>query len=666
MFSRIKIGSWILAAILTFPSFGQQASDPSDPILLTVGKEKISLNDFDAIYKKNNKNANEKPSEASVREYLELFKIFKLKVRDAEAMGLDTTAKFRNEYKDYRKVLAQPYLSDKEAGERLIQEAHERLEKEIHAGHILLRIDQDALPKDTLAVYTKIIELRNRILKGEKFESVAEQYSEDPSAKQNKGDLGFFTAFSMVYPFENAAYNTPVGGISMPIRTRFGYHIVKVMEARANRGQVKVAHIMFKYPNAQKDKPTAQEDIATARQKANEILTKIKNGENFEELAKQFSDDKQSAPKGGEIPMFTSGKMIASFEDACFNLNTAGQISDLVETPYGIHIIKFLEKKPVGTYTELFNELKSKVGKDSRSQQTQESLLKKIKAEYYLQEFPSAKTNLWNAVDSSYYKGIWRMEKAEGYNQALFNLKSPQKAIRTYTQQEYAKFLYENQSPQTKKTAALEVLLEKQYEVFLRKSLLEFEDTQLEYKYPEFRRLSKEYRDGILLFDAMDQQVWTKAMTDTTGLKNFFAGNATKYQWAERTEVIIYKVKDEEMAKKVRKMAKKGSAEEVIAFFNKDSQLNVVVEKGLFSKGDNEFVDKTTTKSGLSDNYTKDNRIVFVKVIKKLVPAPKLLSETKGPVTSDYQAELEKKWVQSIKTKYPVNVNEEVLQTIYK
>ena len=319
-----------------------------DAVLLTVDGQDVTLSEFEAVYKKNNRD--EVVDQEDLAEYLELYINFRLKVREAESLGLDTVKKFIEELKGYQKQLAKPYLTDKGVTKKLIDEAYERSQTDIRASHILLKIGPEALPKDTLEVYNKIMALRKKALKGD-FAAIAKQSSEDPSAKDNGGDLGWFSVLRMVYPFETAAFNTKPGDISMPVRTRFGYHILNVVNRRDAQGEMRAAHIMIKT-----GKDAIAEDVKNAEAKANEVKDLLDKGQSFEDIAKKYSEDKGSSNKGGELPKFGTGRMVPAFEEAAYTLKEDGDISAPVLTDYGWHIIKRLERFGVPKTNRFFRQ----------------------------------------------------------------------------------------------------------------------------------------------------------------------------------------------------------------------------------------------------------------------------------------------------------------------
>lgn len=673
--------------------------DANDPILMTIGDTKVHLSEFMYVYKKNNKDQSNDP--AALENYLDLFVTFKMKVKEAEDMKLDTSATFKNELSGYRHQVAQPYLTDKKVNDSLLMEAYNRMQYDVRASHILIRCDENALPQDTVIAWSKaniiqqllvgkanakmvndyesklkakykitkaspaadtmkVYNLVNPLRQLERkyrgkpapFEEVALMASEDESAKQNRGDLGYFTAFSMVYPFETAAYNTPVGKVGNTMRTRFGYHVVKVIDRRPAYGEVLVSHIMIKAPEGQP--PT---DSVAAYAKAMEIYGKAKAGEDFATLAKQFSDDKPSAANGGQLPWFGLYKMPKPFEIAAFELQNNGDISAPIKTAWGWHIIKRMDKRGIASFESMKNDLKTRVGRDQRAMQGRSSLIAKVKADNKFIEYPSARAEMYKYVDSTYYQGHWSSERVKGMNKVLFTL-----GTTNYTQHDFAVYLEMHQTRRPK--ADGKTLVEEAYKNFMDEAAVAYEDSMLESKYADFRNLMQEYRDGILLFDLMDKKVWSKAVKDTTGLRNYYEQNKTKYMWGERADATIWSCKDAATAKKLRKMLKAGKDEKtILATLNKDSQLNVTADHKTWNKGENAMVD-ANWKAGVSADQNKDGRVIIVSTAKIIAPTPKSLQEARGVITSDYQGQLEKEWVESLKQKYPVVINRDVLKQV--
>lgn len=637
-----------------------QAPATVDPVLINIAGENISRSEFERVFRKNNYK-DSVTDEKSVREYLELYINYKLKVKEAEAEHMDTSATFVNELGGYRKQLAQPYLTDKEVSENLLREAYDRLKKDVHASHILLQMKQDALPKDTLMAYNRIMKIRDMIVKSKMdFNKVARDSSEDPSAKENGGDLGYFTGMQMVYPFESAAFSLKDGEVSMPVRTRFGYHLIKKLDERPAQGEVHVSHIMVKV-----NKEAGDSVMNAAKARIDEAYSKLKSGLVWDSVVATYSDDKASVKRGGELSWFGTGRMVPEFEKAAFALAKDGDYSAPVKTPYGWHIIRRIERRTVPAFEEKKGELKQAIARDSRNDMSKMSMINKIKAQYKFAEVLKNKAAFVNALDTNVTNGEWDLNKAEKMNAPLFTLTDSLKTT-TYTQQDFAKYVSTHQS---KRPGINPVIIGNQlYDSWVNETLLAYEESRLDVKYADFRNLMKEYRDGILLFDLTDKKVWSKAVKDSAGLKEFHEKNKSNYMWTDRVDATIYTFAKAEQAASFRKQMKKGkkSATDIINEINNTDPNNVTMRSGRFAKGENAVVDKAIWTKGLSADIPDDGKVIIVSINEVLPAQPKQLDEAKGLITADYQNYLEKSWITELRGKYPVKVNEEVLKTVWK
>lgn len=654
-----------LFVLMTFFSNSIFAQKPDDRVLLNIAGENITAGDFMYVYNKNNLNREEQGPEA-IKDYLDLYINFRLKVRAAEELGMDTLETFRKELEGYRKQLAQPYFVDAAVSENLLKEAYERKKLDIRASHILVRLDKNAPPEDTLVAYKKAMAIRDRLVNGEDFGKVAAEVSDDPSArdteasqyrparKGNMGDLGYFTVFDMVYPFETGAYNTEVGKVSKPVRTDYGYHLIKVTDKEPAFGQVQVEHIFVALPPNANGKDSIQKKM-----KIDGAYEKIQGGAKFEDVVAEYSEDKGSAGNGGKLPWFGCNRMVPEFIIATRNLPDTGSISAPFSTPFGYHIIKLIGRKPVGTFEEEEQGLKTRLEKDIRNKLSQESVITRIKQENGFKEYPKAKDAVLATLDSNLLKGEWDINKAKGLEKVVFSIGNMK-----YTQQDLAKYIA---TKQTKKTQDISSFFNDTYNAMVVEKCIAYEDSHLEEKYPEFRMLVQEYHDGILLFDLTDKNVWSKAVKDTAGLAEFFAANPGKYMWDKRfhaTVVTILKpaqVNSDE----VRTMFTNGKTpEEILNHYNTDTTLNILVETSNFSKGDSPIVDKVKWKAGLSPMVDSPSGPSFVFGYEIIPPEPKALQEARGLVTADYQTYLEDKWVKELRAKYNVITYPDVLATL--
>jgi peptidyl-prolyl cis-trans isomerase SurA len=632
-------------------------SAQNEPAVMEIDGKPVTKSEFLQIYLKNNNDP--KFDKVSMDEYMELFKKFKLKVAEAESLGYDTIPKLKKELEGYRKTLATPYLVDNETNNKLVEEAYRRSKTEIKASHILVKVDESASPADSLRAYNKIMALRKRLENGEDFATIAKSKggSDDPSAQQNGGDLGYFTAFQMVFPFEEAAYNTPVGKISNPIRTRFGYHLIKVLNTRPARGTIKAAHIMVAV-----SKTDSIGEIEAARKKINEIYIKAIAGENFDDLASNFSDDPGSNGKGGVLPTFGSGsttRMVPEFEDAAFDLKNIGDISKPIQTNYGFHIIKKLEWNDLGSFESMKKELQNKVNKDERSKQTQNSFVVKLKKEYNYKNVSKKNLNWFvDNIDSTYAMGKWSASKLPS-DKPLFLIDG-----KTFTQKQFGTFLEKN-ARGAKKMPSKD-LVAYQYKNWEKAMIIELEESKLEGKYPEFKALMKEYHDGILLYEVMTDEVWNKATRDTVGLKEFYAVSKENYRWDNRMDAMVYECLNKDIAEQVFKMIQNDTinSKHVLDKINKTSELNLRVRTNKFEISQTPYLKGRDLKKGVNKPYEFEGKVYVIKV-NELIPAGvKELNEAKGAITSDFQNKLEKDWLESLAKKHPIKINEAVLYNL--
>ena len=645
-----KLFFLLVSTAITFNSFSQSV----DRTLLTVADEKVSVDDFLSIYNKN-RQVGEELDPKTLDEYLQLFINFKLKVKEAESLGMDTVPSFVKELSGYRKQLANPYLVDNEAGEKLVEEAYERLKTEIRASHILISVAEDASPSDTLKAYKRAQSIRQEILDGANFADIARVNSDDPSAKENSGDLGYFSALYMVYPFETAAYATAKGEVSEIIRSRYGYHFLNVTDKRPSRGEVKTAHIMVKYPSPVGK--SSNKEKAIAKQKIDDIYNKIINeSADFAEMAKQYSDDKNNSSKGGVLPWFGSNKMVAAYEDAAFSLNNFGDISVPIETPYGWHIIKLIDRKGLGSFEDEKLDIQSKVEKDSRSQAKRTSLVNKLKNEYNYKLNTSALNAMKEIVNNDFIakNGKWSLkDNASSLTEYIFSLDSLK-----YNQYDFAEYLLST-FRRMKNKFEPSIFVDEAFTKWSEDLIIAYENSNLELKYNDFRLLMQEYRDGILLYELTDEKIWSKAVKDTIGLNAYYLANKKNYMWDTRVDATVINCLNESIALKVRKKIMRGNTniDEIQTKINKKSSLNMDIDKGLYLRGENTFVDQVQWEQGLSDLIYDNQNVKMVYINEVLPPIEKELTQAKGLITSDYQDFLEKEWLSELKAKYSISVN---------
>ncbi len=628
--------------IATLTLIGAMQLSAQNEVLMTNNGEHITKAEFEYIYNKNNSdNAIDKKT---LDEYVDLFVNFKLKVAEAKAQGLDTTPAFKRELNGYRKQLAKPYLTDSELEDALYQEAYSHFSEDCEVSHILIKTEGE----DTLEAYNQTLKVIERLKAGEDFGKVADEVSADQSVTRNHGYLGWFTALQLVWPFEKAMYELPIGEISNPIKSDYGYHIIKVHNRRPAWGQVNARHIM-KMCNERMSADVQEK-------KYNEMLEirqRLEAGEDFATLAKELSDDKASAQKGGDLGWFGIGRMVKEFEKAAFDLN-AGETSEIIKTQFGYHIINVKEKKGVEPFEKKKADIQRMMQYDSRSTAAKESFINKLKSEY---NFTVNETEIEKAK---------KLIAQYTHNDSILKIKSEEQngALITFADQQISTtdliaFYVATKAMSTDVDTKITQIGEMR--------LLQYEDSQLEAKYTDFANLMREYHDGILLFDVSNREVWEKAIKDTKGLEKYFKGNKKNYAWEEpRFKGFVVKCKDTatatRLAKEIKKMNPDSVANYIRTKVNNDSTTLATVERGLWKQGENSYVDSSNLKSNILIEESEELPVVVV--VGKKLKAPMVYTDVRGAITADYQNYLEKTWIETLRNKYPVVINQEVLNTL--
>lgn len=634
-----------------------------DPVLFSVEDIDVHVSEFQYIYEKTNgEKANY--SQQSLEEYLDLYKKFKLKVKKAQEMRLDTISSLQKELEGYRKQLANSYLIDKEVTEELTKEVYERSKRDVNISHIMVAVDPKATPADTLLAFNKVNAIKAELDGGANFKTTAISKSDDKTAKDNKGQIGFINAMlpDGFYNMETAAYTTPVGKYSNPIRTKAGYHIIKVNEKRAARGEMEVAHILIRKP---KDK--AKPDNSKTR--IDSIYQAIQKGASFEDLARSLSQDKASATKGGSIGKFGINRYEKAFEDAAFALQNDGDLTQPVETQVGWHIIKRTRKIAQEDYKIMRGRLQSKIKRDERYELAKKAMTARIKRENSFQESEKTLNQFIRTLDESFLSYKYK-PSMDAVKKVIFTI-----GDENFTQIDFEEYLEKNSRKrmQLGRGGDIEATAKTLYGDFVNASCLAFEERQLESKYPEFKSLMREYEEGILLFEATKILVWDKASQDSVGLANYFEKlkGRGKYMWKDRAEVTFYKLKAEAAAQldKAREQAVNKSVEEMKNKFNKKDTRILTARTETIEKGKNKVLDALNWKAGTlsaTEISKKDKSHNFLKIEKIIPPSEKTLNEARGYIVADYQDYLEKNWIQELEQAYKITVNEKVFKKMIK
>ncbi len=649
---------FLLLVVALLP-LGLQAQKNDDPVLFTVGKSPVHVSEFKYIYSKTN-GAGADFSKKSIDEYLDLYVKFKLKVQKAKEMKLDTLPSLKSELAGYRRQLADSYLIDREVTDRLVKELYDRVQQDVDISHILIEIGEPGTvpsPEDTLKAYQEALEIKKRLDKGEDFAALAKTVSDETVAKETGGRIGFINASMLpsgFYDLETAAYTVLVNKHSGVVRSRAGYHLVKVHARRPARGEVEIAHILVRAQDGNFDEAKAKMDSVK--------MELQKPGATFEKVAMALSEDELTAPREGYLGIFGIGRYEKNFEDAAFALEKDGQISEPVRTSIGWHLLKRISRRNIQPFETEKNRLELKVKQDTRYEQARVAMLDKIRRDNNFKENTAILQKFIAAQSDTFFTFKWRAPDVKS-EETLFTLGSTPTTLGEFTD-----YISRSTGKRIRlKDEGLEKAVKSLYKEFLDETCLKYEESQLDKKYPDFKALMREYEEGILLFEATKLLVWDKASQDSVGLEKFYETVKDRYKWEERAVVSNFKIVGEgrPQATEIREYAVNHSLEEVLQKYNTAEKTIVSVdEKTIERKPNTNSIWTVGETSTLQMN--RDGSSTFNKISKLLPPGLKTLKEARGYVIADYQDYLEKKWIEELQKQYQVTINQKVLNNLIK
>lgn len=636
----------VSACVVLFFSFFGNAQSSNNDVLFTVNNEPVLVSEFLRVYNKN-LNLVQDESQKDVDQYLSLFVNYKLKLAEAKALDFHKKPAYVRELDGYKKQLAKNYMVDSEVTDALVKEAYDRVLYDINAKHILIMLDPSR--NDTLEVYNRLLNLRERF-KNEDYNDLKKELHNGNTILVE--DLGYFSAFKMVYDFETEAYKTKIGDVSMPFRTQFGYHIVKVFDKRKSRGEITAGHIMI----SKNQKDTTEDPEIRIK----EIYKLIEQGQEFESLAKQFSQDKSSSSKGGELAPFTGGQLSSVvFENMAFNLQEDGAISKPFESEYGWHIVKRYSIKSIGSFEDMQYELENKVSRDSRSKLINTSMQNKLRKQYNVSNTNPSREYFVSILNDDFYARKWQIPK--GFDKAKTILTIGDK---TWNNKDFASILRSQQKGNTK-GKSFENIIDEAFEAFVNKCVLIYHEENLENVNQEFAQILNEYREGLLLFDLMETKIWNTTKNDTLGIESYYNKNKQNYKWNTRVEAIVGTASQEDDIKEVVNMLKKGEeVDSIKEKLNTNGKQKVIFTSGTMDADHQALPNNFEFKEGISKVYFQNNVYYVVKVTKLIPESFRTLDEARGMVINDYQQEVEQNWINNLKSKYEVTINKDVLRKV--
>ncbi|MBR4301838.1 MAG: peptidylprolyl isomerase [Bacteroidales bacterium] len=666
-----------------------------DPIIIEIGDEKIRQSEFMKSFNQSNTELS-KMSEAdkrnALKEYVYLYTNFRLKIKAALDERYDTASSFEKEYSVYRDEIAAPYLIDSQSLENIMQEVYRRNQQAVRASHIMVALPRNPSPEDTLKAYNKAMDIYVKAIeKGADFKKLAIAFSEDPSVKThesrnsdktiegNGGDLGYFSVFDMVLPFEDATYGLEIGEISKPIRSEYGYHIIKLVDKVNIYGKTSIQHIWVG--------SVSERDSARMLSVINDAYRRLNAGEDFNKVVQDCSEDRRSLPVNGLLEDVPAKRMVPEYVKEISKLKV-GEYSQPFKTKYGWHIIKVVKKDTIPPLDDMRAFYKQRISRDQRSKQPQNVFVENMKEKYtFVNHNVDSKVafdELRAAVTDSVFKRTWVLPTLQNGSMPAFTIGN-----KTYTVNDFAKYINDSQRRLRIRRKNLDEYYQEIYGYFVNDKIVEYADSKLEQEYPEFNEMVEEYRNGLLIFAYNDSKVWSKAILDTVGLKEFYAVESikhdinnpehAKYFWGNRADIMTVAVMDSNCVEKTKAMKvveknafKEGmSKEEMTKLVEKKvnkkkcSLANPIFVRTIMVEKENEIIKPEQFKKGIYKG-TNQRSMGYVIVIVRGIKDPELksLRDARGYYINDYQNYLEENLIKELRSKYKVVVHEDKINAI--
>ncbi len=646
-----------LMVLFILPSF---VCDAQDEVLFRIGSDVVTVSEFKYIYEKNNRDKADYSKE-SIEEYLDLYINFKLKVHKARELGYDDSDTYKKELEGYRQQLADSYVIDKEVITRMVNEIYERQKYDIEVRHIIIPSPEKSPQSQQVLAEQKINEASRQIREGMLFDIAVQQFSQDRNSARLGGDLGFIHAPlpEGYVAFEDAAYTLSPGSISEPIKTKQGYHIIQVVSKRPARGTMEAEHLLIR-----KNSPGGI-PLAAAKVNVDKIYAEIKAGtKTFDQATIVSSEDRETKGNTGYLGFFTIGQYERSFEDAAFALKADGDISEPIETSIGWHIIRRVSRKELDTKELIRERLSNAPKQGERFDRVSRDVVNEIKKEANFKEDKSLLQEYSNKLSNDFFDYSWKLP--ENDDKTLLSFGSDKYDLNDFTS--YAK-KNSKARMRAKGQISIKKAVEELYESFVTTKAIAFAEDRLEDRYPEFKNLMREYREGILLFDIAKDMVWDKAASDTTAINDYFKDHREDYRWKDRAETTQYTVRSLEpkLITDIITNAKKSNSALLVKRYNSEKEL-IIFRKETLEKGHKNLAELSLEPGFVSPPVfnSKLKLTTFTKV-EDVTPARlKTLKEAKGYVISDYQDHLDKIWIEELKDEYKVKIDKKRLKNLFQ
>jgi peptidyl-prolyl cis-trans isomerase SurA len=656
------VSSFILSAGLALSLLLCSCASQQSAVVATVGDDKITLDEFNAAFAKSRtgKDTVQKATVEDRENFLDLYVRFKLKVKDAYEQGYQNAQDIQADLQEYKRNLAVTLFLEHKFYEPAIHRMYERKRIEVRASHILLKVSSTASPEDTLAAYLKAMKIIDSLKAGRSFEELAVSNSQDPSVASNKGDLYYFGSGAMVPEFEDAVFSVSPGTVlPYPVRTKFGYHIIKVTEQVPNPGSLRISQI-----TKHLTPKSSSQDSAKAMAEMEMVLDSLKHGGKFADLAKTYADDPRLRALSGDIGFIERGRTPRAFEDAVFKLKV-GEVSGIVKTTFGLHIAQVTEADPVPSFAEMAPILRSSYEKNHFPQEYN-TYTNELKKEYNFVQSPEA-VSAWKAsVDTSKTTSdVW---------DSSFSAATRVKDLFTFAGQKIsvdsAIHLVKGEKDLQGLPFSKPSTSDKIFDVVSKSLVIAYTAQREESQSPEFEKTVKDYEDGSVIFKAEQNEVWNKISMNDSTLHVFFNANRSKFTWPDRVNVQEIFVQTDTLAKMVTFLMEKQKLpfDSAAAQFN---QRGATKEKrgvwGLLPVTNSPLTQQASKMNvgEVSDFFPYQSWYSKIRVLGKESAREKTFDEVGSELSSAFQESeskrLENEWHDSLIRKYPVSINKEAI-----
>lgn len=610
-------------------------------VVAIVNDEKITSEELLYAFSKN-RNSNQNINEDSLRHFLDQYINFKLKVQEAKTMGLDTSSTFQKEVQSFQEQIPKPYLSGHQLSDEALQEMYEKMQWQINASHILIKLSPAAIPADTLKAFQFLDSLRKRVSGPEAFAQLAKKHSEDGSA-QNGGLLGWFTALQMVEPFEDVAYQTPVHSVSQVFRTQYGYHLVYVHQKRKNRGALKTSHLFF-------DSRKGGADFA--REKALAIYDSLQTGTPWDVLASKYSEDEGSKHTGGALQWASLNELPPDYMDIAYSIETIGSYSEPRQTNYGWHIVKLEDIRPPEPFEAMKESLKTAMQQAGRDKLNLQALLDKLKKENGYAWYRENARQVISGLDGLNLS----MQETERFKDIIL-FKHGEKSVKT---EAFLAFF------PSWKTHFTEDELWNYYTQFETEFILDYENRVAAKKYPAYGFLLQEIEEGLLLFEVMQKKVWDRGTIDSIALRDFYHKNAKRYQFDEAVDCLLIsglskKEQDTLLTQNIEASNPDALRDWIIQTWGKETGNRLKIAKKTIEETELANFDATNEYLQWFEVHNTQYLCYVLSTVKDVLPD---LNQIKGQVMGDFQYKIEQEWLSELKANAKVRIDERVLKGI--